>query len=87
VRFDTGSAAALPGRDEPGREISAQACGFQLLLFIPLGVNSRQERAWQSMREQAGGKPIVDVEVEEGWTYGFVGTGYCTRMRGRVLGG
>jgi hypothetical protein len=29
---------------------------------------------------QAGGDFISDVKVQESWTYGFIGTLYCTRL-------
>jgi len=57
----------------------------QLLLFIPIGVNSRLERAYDALKPEAGGSPLVDIEVAERWTYGLVGTQYCTALRGRVL--
>jgi len=37
------------------------------------------------LKQQAGGSPLVDIEVAERWTYGFVGTQYCTTLRGRLL--
>jgi hypothetical protein len=33
-----------------GREITASASGFQLLLFIPININSRHEQAYQQLR-------------------------------------
>ncbi len=84
IKFDS---AAEMTSGAPGREVTAEACGFQLLLLIPIAVNSRHERAWQSLKAQAGGKPVTDIEVEESWGYGFVGTNYCTRLRGKVVGG
>lgn len=87
VKLDTAADTAGVDRNAPGREVTAEACGFQLLLLIPISVNSRHERAWQSLKAQAGGKPIVDIEVEESWGYGFVGTSYCTKLRGKVVGG
>lgn len=62
------------------RTIEAKSCGFQLLLILPLGINGRHERAHQSLLRQAGKDYIKDVRVEESWSYGFVGTLYCTRF-------
>src|SRR5205823_11702689 len=59
------------------RTITAEACGFQLLLFIPISVNSRAARAYQQLQAQAGGDYITNVQVQERWTYGVVGTQYC----------
>jgi hypothetical protein len=63
-----------------GRKISASAAGFQLLLFIPISVNSRHERAYNALRAQAGNDVITDVTITESWSYGFVGTTYRTRI-------
>jgi hypothetical protein len=61
-----------------GRRIRAQAAGFQLLLVIPINVNSRQVRAWEQLRQYAGNDYISDVTITERWTYGYVGTAYTT---------
>lgn len=63
-----------------GRNISATASGFQLLLFIPISVNSRHERAWKALLAQAGGDYVTNVKINESWTYGFVGTVYRTTL-------
>lgn len=63
-----------------GRQITAEACGFQLLLVIPINTNNRAERAFRSLRNQAGNDFVTDVKVRERWTYAFVGTVYCTAM-------
>ena len=61
-----------------GRKIRAQAAGFQLLLVIPIMVNSRQERAWEQLKQDAGSDYISYVTITERWTYGYVGTAYTT---------
>lgn len=63
-----------------GRRISASASGFQLLLLIPININDRHERAWQSLLGQAGGDYVTDVKIQESWTYAFVGTVYKTHL-------
>ena len=65
---------------DKGRKITGSASGFQLLLFIPIGVNSRHENAYGQLLAQADGDYITDVKIEESWTYGFVGTNYKTTM-------
>jgi hypothetical protein len=67
------------------RVITAEACGFQLLLFIPIAVNGRMESAYKSLQEQAAGDFITDVQVQERWTYAFVGTVYCTGLRAKAI--
>lgn len=67
------------------RSISAEACGFQLLLFIPIAINGRLESAYSQLEAKAGGDFITDVEVQERWSYGFVGTSYCTELRAKAI--
>ena len=71
-------AGELPTGEE--RSIKAEACGFQLLLFIPIGVNDRLSRAYDLLEAKAGGDFITNVSLEESWTYGFVGTNYCSKL-------
>lgn len=81
-------AAAIPGQKydmSKGRTARAQACGFQLLLFIPIVVNQRADFAYQNLKRQAGSGYLTDIRVQETWTYAFVGTLYCTIMEGTVF--
>jgi len=60
--------------------VSAEACGFQLLVFIPIRTNSRAARALADLRREAGEDYITDIKVREKWRYAFWGTMYCTYM-------
>lgn len=74
---------SFPAKDiiqTSSRPISAQACGFQLLLFIPININSRLEQAYSALQEEAGNDKIANLRIEEYWRYAFVGTVYCTRL-------
>lgn len=65
-----------------GRTVSGSACGFQLLLFIPIKINDRYERAYAELLDDAGpGYYVTDIQVSESWKYGFVGTAYCTDLK------
>lgn len=63
-----------------GREVSATASGFQLLLFFPFNVNERQQIAYQSIKSQARRDYITNIRITESWTYAFIGTIYKTRI-------
>ena len=67
-----------------GRDISATASGFQLLLFIPININDRHERAYQILRAQAGDNYLTNIKIKESWTYGLVGTVYTTKLEGTL---
>ena len=69
---------------DKGREISASASGFQLLLLIPIDINERQKTAYDLLKAQAGDGYITDVKIQESWTYAFVGTSYKTTMTATV---
>lgn len=62
------------------RYLTASSSGFQLLLVIPIGINERQQQAYQLIRAQAGSDFITDVKIKESWTYAFVGTVYTTTI-------
>jgi len=66
------------------REITAKAGGFQLFLFIPIGINGRQERAYEKLKEMAGRDYITDIEIKESWGYAFVGNSYKTTLRAKA---
>jgi len=64
-----------------GRTVKADACGFQLLLFFPISINDRYQRAYALLLNDAGPSSYVtDIKVSESWWYGLVGTGYCTDL-------
>lgn len=66
-----------------GRSVTGEACGFQLLLLIPININSRAQQAYGSLLEHAGADSVVtDIKVQEKWFYAFVGTVYCTELQG-----
>ena len=69
---------------ETGRDITAEASGFQLLLFIPININDRHARAYSLLESKASGDYISNVQVKESWTYGFVGTVYTTTITAKA---
>ena len=62
------------------QQISSRGCGFQLFSLIPIVVNSRADRAYRALVEQAPDSYITDVKVSERWTYAYVGTVFCTQL-------
>ena len=62
------------------RTISGSSSGFQLLLFIPIGINGRQAEAYERLKQAAGTDLITDIRIQESWTYAFVGTVYHTTL-------
>jgi len=64
-----------------GRIVEGDAYGFQAILLIPMGVNTRHARAWRDLLEKAGDSYVTDVQLKEGWLYCLVGTLYHTTLR------
>lgn len=62
------------------RKISAEASGFQLLLFIPININDRHQKAWDALKAKAGADYIADVTIQDTWTYALVGTIYAVHL-------
>jgi hypothetical protein len=67
-----------------GRDIQASASGFQLLLFIPISINDRMERAYDSLMAKGGRNHVAEISVQESWTYALVGTVYTTTLTARA---
>ena len=83
VFLGTHVAESIPTGSE--RTITTEACGFQLLLFIPISINDRAQRAYRALELEADGDFITNMQVQERWTYAFVGTVYCTDLRARAI--
>ena len=61
-------------------DVTGSASGFQLLLFIPINVNSRHQRAYEELQDRARGDFLTDIKIQDSWTYAFVGTIYRTTL-------
>jgi hypothetical protein len=83
VSLGTRTSGPIPTGQE--RVITAEACGFHLFEFIPIAINGRMENAYNALQEQAADDFITDVQVQERWTYAFVGTVYCTGLRAKAV--
>jgi hypothetical protein len=71
-----------PGIDRSqARTVEGDAWGYQLLLFLPLGVNTRHARAWQELLDKAGDAYVTNVQLKEGWRWGVIGTFYHSTFR------
>jgi len=64
-----------------GRSVEGDAYGFQAILLIPMGVNTRHVRAWEELLGKAGDAYVTDVQLKESWTWCLVGTLYHTTLR------
>ncbi len=68
-----------------------EACGALGMLAtayyaIPMGLNSRVERAYAAALESvSGATSLINVEIEEKWSWAVVVTARCTTVRGDAI--
>ncbi len=61
------------------------AVGIMLFNIIPIGQNSRFERAYEEAVQSKGGDRLIDPVITEKWFWGVVLNGYITKISGTVV--
>lgn len=67
---------------------SGEACGSLGLLgtasyFVPMGLNSRYDRAYQAAVESVpGATGLINVTLQEDWAWWVIGTSRCVKVTG-----
>ena len=61
------------------------AVGIMLFNLIPIGQNSRFERAYEEAVKSKGGDRLIDPVITEKWFWGVVLNGYITEISGTVV--
>jgi len=79
VRLNT--MPAQPYDATRGKVVEGDACGFQLLAFIPISINDRAWRAYNKLVQEAGDDYVTNIKVNEKWYYAVLGTVYCTELQ------
>lgn len=74
----------VSGPVQLGEERRGGACGFLLFAMLPLGVNSRTERAYANA-VGSGGRGLVDTEIKYSWWLIPGGVLLCNTVRGTVI--
>ncbi|WP_051082589.1 hypothetical protein [Uliginosibacterium gangwonense] len=80
-----------PQRFEKLGHAEGQACGALGLLAtayyaVPLGLNSRVERAYDAaLKSVPGATSLVNVSVKEDWAWALVVTARCTTVSGDAI--
>lgn len=66
---------------------SGEACGLQLLLFIPIMSRSTIDRAFEAAVDSvAGARSLRDVSITESWTWTPLGFFNCAEVSGTGIG-
>jgi hypothetical protein len=63
-----------------GHKVTGRASGLQLFGFIPIGVNERQIRAYERLKEDAGEDLVTNIKIQDVWKWVFIGMKYNTMM-------
>jgi hypothetical protein len=61
------------------------AVGIMLFDVIPIGQNSRFERAYEEAVKSKGGDRLIDPVITEKWFWGVVLNRYITEISGTVV--
>jgi hypothetical protein len=79
VKFANSSTNKLDMSRE--KKVLGKAGGFLLFAIIPIGVNSRQQCAYDDMMMKVGsGFQVVDINVVDQWKWVIIGTKFNTYM-------
>lgn len=61
------------------------AAGIMLFSLIPIGQNSRFERAYEEAVKSKGGDRLIDPVITEKWFWAVILNGYVTKISGTVV--
>ncbi len=61
------------------------AGGFMLFHLIPLGHNTKVQRAYDAAVKCRNGDALINPTIKESWFWAYVGNGYRTRIEGDVI--
>lgn len=70
---------------------TGEACGSMGFLgtatsFVPMGLNSRTERAYaNAVASVPGATALVDVTMQEDWVWWILGSSRCVTVRGEAV--
>jgi hypothetical protein len=64
---------------------SGKARGFMILNLIPIGQNSKIEKAIEKAIQSKGGDELIDISIQESWFWAYVLNSYAVEVEGIVL--
>lgn len=66
-------------------EAEGSAVGIMLFNVIPIGQNTRFERAYDAAVQSKGGDALLTPEISESWFWAWILNGYKTTVKGTVI--
>ena len=79
--------APIAANEKSFGEASGSATGILLFGFIPIGQNSRFQKAYdQAVQTHSGTTRLVDPVIEEQWFWGVVLEGFVFKITGTAVG-
>ncbi|MDX1958119.1 MAG: hypothetical protein SFU98_06075 [Leptospiraceae bacterium] len=67
------------------RMLEAEDCGSHILILFPVSINTRFRKAYRKLMNFVSfDEVMIELSIEESWTYILVGTRYCTTLRAKI---
>lgn len=80
-------APELPRRYADLGAAKGKACGFSLLIVIPIGSRSTIDRAFvRAVESVPGARSLREVEISETWIWTPIGVQLCATIEGTGIG-
>ena len=81
------AAPELPPRYSDLGPATGKACGFALLILIPIGSRSTIDRAFvRAVESVPGARSLREVKISERWTWTPIGMELCATIQGTGIG-
>ena len=75
-----------PARYERMGGTDGEACGVLLFGFVPIGMNSRLQRAQaEALGKKPGATMLINTELSSEWFWWFFGNTHCTSLEGEAI--
>ena len=75
-----------PAGQEVVTQVEGSSCGLLLFGVLPIGVNERLQRAYDSALIESGKRELVDTKIRDRWyVVPLLGVALCTDVEGVVV--
>ncbi|HMY66524.1 MAG TPA: hypothetical protein PL163_07730 [Leptospiraceae bacterium] len=81
----------LTGSEQILGKAKGEGCGSMWIIstaynFIPIGLNGRIQTAYDNaLNSVSGAKGLINISIEETWTWYVLGTARCTTITGDAV--
>ena len=78
-------AAPVDESEETLGAVEGKSMGFMLFEVIPIGQNTRFQRAYADALSKSGGTRLVGISIKERWFWAGIGNGYIFKVSGLAV--